>query len=221
MSLYCHLLSLTSEVSDTLLNIYELSANIVQMFLWVWFVTKYFGFKDNKKTNILGFVLIWFICFCEITFVNTIIVYDGMISGIIIVTIVAFAQIYLKGDFYSHLFVSLYGTAIMFVVSSIALFISSFATGLSVEQAITELNSARIILIISCRIAEVVFFYFIIKTKNYYKLPKRDMQFFIFIALLTWAATTIMMRAAMKSGIISNYMFLLALVILQAIASFD
>ena len=214
MSLYCHLLSLTSEVSDTLLNIYELSANVVQMFLWVWFVTKYFGFKDNKKTNILGFVLIWFICFCEITFINTIIVYDGMISGIIIVTIVAFAQIYLKGDFYSHLFVSLYGTAIMFIVSSIALFVSSFATGLSVEQAITELNSARIILIISCRIAEVVFFHFIIKTKNYYKLPKRDMQFFIFIALLTWAATTIMMRAAMKSGIISNYMFLLALVIL-------
>ena len=79
------------------------------MFLWVWFVTKYFGFKDNKKTNILGFVLIWFICFCEITFINTIIVYDGMISGIIIVSIVAFAQIHLKGDFYSHLFVSLYG----------------------------------------------------------------------------------------------------------------
>ena len=214
MSLYCHLLSLTSEVSDTLLNIYELSANIAQMFLWVWFLTKYFGFKDNKKTNIIGFILTWFICFCEITFINTIIVYDGMISGIIIVTIVIYAHFCLKGDVYSHLFVALYGTAIMFIVSSIALFVSSFATGLSVEQAITDLNLARIILIISCRIAEVIFFLFIIKTKNYYKLPKRDMRFFIFIAMLTWAATTIMMRAAMKSGVISNYMFLLALVIL-------
>ena len=214
MSLYCHLLSLTSEVSDTLLNIYELSANIAQMFRWVWFLTKYFGFKDNKKTNIIGFILTWFICFCEITFVNTIIVYDGMISGIIIITIVIFAHFCLKGDVYSHLFVALYGTAIMFIVSSIALFVSSFATGLSVEQAITDLNLARIILIISCRIAEVIFFLFIIKTKNYYKLPKREMRFFIFIAMLTWAATTIMMRAAMKSGVISNYMFLLALVIL-------
>ena len=198
----------------TLLNIYELSANIVQMLLWVWFVTKYFGFKDNKKTNIIGFFLTWFICFCEITFINTIIVYDGMISGIIIISIVIFAQIYLKGDVYSHLFVALYGTAIMFIVSSIALFVSSFATGLSVEQTITDLNPARIILIISCRIAEVIFFLFIIKTKNYYKLPKRDMKLFIFIALLTWVATTIMMRAAMKSGVISNYMFSLALVIL-------
>lgn len=184
------------------------------MFLWVWFLTKYFGFKDNKKTNIIGFVLTWFICFCEITFINTIIVYDGMISGIIIITIVIYAHFCLNGDVYSHLFVALYGTAIMFIVSSIALFVSSFATGLSVEQAITDLNLARIILIISCRIAEVIFFLFIIKTKNYYKLPKRDMRFFIFIAMLTWAATTIMMRAAMKSGVISNYMFLLALVIL-------
>ena len=213
-NLFYHLLSSISEVSDTLLNIYELSANIAQMFLWVWFLTKYFGFKDNKKTNIIGFILTWFICFCEITFVNTIIVYDGMISGIIIITIVIYAHFCLKGDVYSHLFVALYGTAIMFIVSSIALFVSSFATGLSVEQAITDLNLARIILIISCRIAEVIFFLFIIKTKNYYKLPKRDMRFFIFIAMLTWAATTIMMRAAMKSGVISNYMFLLALVIL-------
>ena len=214
MNLFYHLLSSISEVSNTLLNIYELSANIAQMFLWVWFLTKYFGFKDNKKTNIIGFILTWFICFCEITFINTIIVYDGMISGIIIVTIVIYAHFCLKGDVYSHLFVALYGTAIMFIVSSIALFVSSFATGLSVEQAITDLNLARIILIISCRIAEVIFFLFIIKTKNYYKLPKRDMRFFIFIAMLTWAATTIMMRAAMKSGVISNYMFLLALVIL-------
>ena len=214
MSLCCRLLSLISEVSDTLLNIYELSANIAQMFLWVWFLTKYFGFKDNKKANIIGFVLTWFICFCEITFINTIIVYDGMISGIIIITIVIYAHFCLKGDVYSHLFVALYGTAIMFIVSSIALFVSSFVTGLSVEQAITDLNLARIILIISCRIAEVIFFLFIIKTKNYYKLPKRDMRFFIFIAMLTWAATTIMMRAAMESGVISNYMFLLALVIL-------
>ena len=52
MSLCCRLLSLISEVSDTLLNIYELSANIAQMFLWVWFLTKYFGFKDNKKAQV-------------------------------------------------------------------------------------------------------------------------------------------------------------------------
>ena len=212
-NLFYHLLSSISEVSDTLLNIYELSANIAQMFLWVWFLTKYFGFKDNKKTNIIGFILTWFICFCEITFINTIIVYDGMISGIIIITIVIFAHFCLKGDVYSHLFVALYGTAIMFIVSSIALFVSSFVTGMSVEQAITDLNIARIVLIISCRIAEVIFFLFIIKTKSYYKLPKRDMKFFIFIALLTWLATTFMMRAALKSAEISVYMFLLSLVL--------
>ena len=72
MNLFYRLLSLISEVSYTLLNIYELSANIAQMFLWVWFLTKYFGFKDNKKTNIIGFILTWFICFCEITFIETI-----------------------------------------------------------------------------------------------------------------------------------------------------
>ena len=81
------------------------------------------------------------------------------------------------------------------------------------EQAITDLNIARIVLIISCRIAEVIFFLFIIKTKSYYKLPKRDMKFFIFIALLTWLATTFMMRAALKSAEISVYMFLLSLVL--------
>ena len=214
MSLFCHLLSLTSEVNDELLNIYELSANIVQMFLWVWFVTKYFGFKDNKKTNIIGFVLTWFICFCEITFINTIIVYDGMISGIIVVTIVLFAQICLKGDLYSHLFVTLYGTAIIFIVSGVALFVSSFATGMSIEQAITDVTLTRIILMISCRLAEFLILSFIIKTKNYYKLPKRDMSFFVFIALLTWVATTIMMRVALKSAEISIYMFLLSFVIL-------
>ena len=213
MSLYCHLLSLTSEVSDTLLNIYELLASFIQTFLWVWFITKYFEFNKSKKTNIIGFIVTWLLCFFEITFINLIIVYDGMISGIIVATMVIYAQLYLKGDLYSHLFVSLYGTAIMFIVSSVAIFISAFAMGSSVEEAITDLTYARIILITSCRIAEFLAFRFIVKTKNNYRLLKRDMKFFIFIALLTWLATTFMMRAALKSAEISVYMFLLSLVL--------
>ena len=200
-------------MSDTLLNIYELLANLIQTFLWVWFSTKYFEFNKNKRTNAIGFIVTWLLCFLEITYINSIIVYDGIISGISVVTIVIYAHFYLKGNLYSHLFVTLYGTAIMFIVSSVALFISSFAMGTSVEEAITELTYARIILIVSCRFAELLIFGFIIKTKNNYKLPKRDMKFFIFIALLTWLATTIMMRAALKSAEISIYMFLLALVI--------
>ena len=197
-----------------MMNVCELLANLIQIFLWTWFVTEYFEFKKQNVIYRLGFLIVWILCFVEISFINQIIVYDGILSGIIVVSLIVYAQLCLKGNLYFHIYVTLYSTAILFSISSIALFITAYVTGMDITSVISDTSSTRLVLLLVCRISEFSVFKIVTKIKKNHNLPKRDMQFFIFIALFTWLAATLMMRATIKSTEIFSYMFALSLILI-------
>ena len=62
----------------------ELTSNLVQMIILTWFVSKFFGYKYNRGFNLIGFIVVCLVAFIEISFINSIMIYDGLVSIIVV-----------------------------------------------------------------------------------------------------------------------------------------
>lgn len=192
-------------------NIIELVVNIVQMFIWTWFITAFFGYK--KSSYKIGFFVTWIVITSEITFINRIIPYDGILTGILTVTLVIYAKICLKGRTYFHIFISLFSTAIIFSIGGLATLSLSFFSGFGINAMLTNFTLWRGIGVISCRIFEYIIFRAVILIKDEYQLTNREWILFITMPLLTWLSVVLMMNAAIVSAAVQLYVFCMTLII--------
>lgn len=190
----------------------ELSANFIQMFIWTWFMTAFFGFKRDGFSAKFGFILMWLAAVIEITYINYVATYDGFLTGFVALTFVIYAQVYLKGNIGSHIFISIYTVAIIFTLSSATLFLFSYNTGLSTESHIADFSCWRIIIVYLCRILEFLVFKFIVRINTNYKLTKKEWIPFIALPLATWGGVTFMTQATIESESVLPQMFYIAII---------
>ncbi len=105
--------------------VFELLASFVQMFIWLWFVTEFLGFKTNLLFGRIGFVITLLALQLELSYVNNIVVYDGFLALFFVLTVIVYALLILKGEVFQKIFVVIYSTAIIFTISTIVLFLCS------------------------------------------------------------------------------------------------
>lgn len=190
----------------------ELSANLIQMFIWTWFMTAFFGFKRSGFASKVGFLLMWMAAFLEISYINHIIDYDGFLTGIITITFIIYAQCYLKGNLGTHIFIALYSTAIIFILASVTIFIFSYITGFSTKSHIADFSIRRIVIVYLCRVLEFLVFKFIVRINANYKLTKKEWIPFIALPLATWGGVTFMTQATIESESVLPQMFYIAII---------
>ncbi len=190
----------------------ELLSNLVQTFILTWFISTFFGFKYDGLIKGIAFLSVWIITFVELTLVNRLIVYEGIIAGISIITLIVYAKIFLKSSFLAHSFLVFFSYAIVFSASSIILFLFSYLSGNNIESLILDFNIWRIAMILLIRSVEYIIFSFIIKVNDKYILTKKEWVLFISMPLMTWIAVTLMTNAAIISEEILSYMFYIAVI---------
>lgn len=193
-------------------NLIELAASFVQMFLWTWFITKTFGFKNENYISKIGFVVIWMTGFLEIAFINKIVVYDGFLSGFICLTYLIYARLYLKGSFWSQLFVILFSEALIFTAGSVIIFSLSIISGNTTGSLIEEFSCYRVAMIIVARTVEYIIFRAVININAEYALTKKEWFLFAAMPALTWAATTIITTVSMEAHSIRVELFYIVLI---------
>lgn len=193
-------------------NIIEYVATAVQLYIWLWFASRFFGFKNDAHK--IGLFITWVVVFLEITFINQIIPYDGILSGCLTVTLIIYARICLKGSAYFHIFVSIFSTAIIFALNGVVILLLSFLSGQSIIWLLTELTVWRIALFILCRVLEYSIFRAVIHMKHEYELTRKEWTLFIAMPLLTWLAVVLMMNAAIAERSVQSYMFCLTLIVI-------
>ena len=66
----------------------ELFSNLIQTFTLTWFISSFFGYKYFGIIKYLGVFIIWFAEFIAISYMNLIIVYEGLLS-------IIFASLYI------------------------------------------------------------------------------------------------------------------------------
>ncbi len=190
----------------------ELASNLLQMIIWTWFMTSFFGGKCGGITQRLGAVAVTLVTFAEISVINHIALYDGILSGAMVITYVIYAQIFLKGSLNSHIFISIFAIAIIFTASSILIFIISYFAELTAGEIFEKLTVWRVIGICLCRLFEFLIFHVILKISSEYALTKREWILFITMPLATWIAVIFMTQATVKSPEVLPQMFYIAII---------
>lgn len=192
-------------------NLIELAASFIQMFLWTWFITKTFGFQNDNNISKIGFVVMWMTAFAEISLINKIVVYDGFLSGIIGLTCLIYARLYLKGSFWSQVFVILFSIAIIFTVGSVIIFLLSFVTGNTTGSLIEEFTWYRLTIIVVARVLEYIIFRAVININSEYALTKKEWFLFAAMPALTWASVSIITSVSMEAYSIRAELFYIVL----------
>ncbi len=190
-------------------QIIELSATIVQMFIWVWFIRKFFTPKFSGTDRIFALITVAIVC-AEVSFMNKIMVYEGLLSVIILLTIIIYSHIFLKGSLVMHVFINIYAISVIFSVSSMLIFIASHISGINTEGMIIDLTLWRFIMIIICRVLEFLIFSWVIKINAEFEFKKSEWLIFIGLPLVTYIATTIITNATIKSPEIISEMLCVA-----------
>ena len=193
---------------------FELASNLLQVFIYTWFVTTLFGFKEKNGKSILMFVLTIITGFSILSFINAAVLYDGLLSGFVTLTVTLYSCVILKGDFFKKVFVNVFATAIIFTLASLAIFITSHISGKYAGYMISVLSHWRVIGVCFCRLFEYLIFRAIIKINMEYTLTKKEWTLFIALPAATWVALTFMTQAVIISNEILKYMFYIIFILI-------
>ncbi|MEE1050099.1 MAG: GHKL domain-containing protein [Clostridia bacterium] len=186
--------------------IVEFSASALQLFMLVWLVTRLFDYK-YKKYNKSCFMAAWIVVMFETIFINYIAVYDSFLSGMVIITLVIYCQLFFKGKVYIHAFVSFFAMAIIFTVGSITIFSVSYISGVEPEFLMSEFSAWRLIIICVSKLMEFCAFRTIIYINEEYSLSVKEWILFITVAAMTWCVVTFMTKAALLAPEILPFAF--------------
>ncbi len=194
--------------------IFEQSATLVQMFIWLWFVTSFLKFRVSPLVGKIGFVVFLGLLVAELNIINSIVVYDGFLGAIVVLTCGLYALIFLKGEILQKIFVVAYSSAMLFTISTLMLFLFSHYSGRSTENLIAEFTIWRVIVVAVSRLLEFVAYKFIMKLNDEFTLAKKDWIIFITMPILTWSVVTTMMYVTIEHEDSVPQMFYIAVIML-------
>ena len=192
----------------------ELISNLIQTITITWFITNFFGFKRENKLNTIPFILVWLLVFVEISFMNAIILYEGILAGISILTYIMYARIFLKGRLEMHCFISIFSFSIIFATSTIFFFVGISLSGETVIDFATKMSLIRTVLLFLLRILEFIIFKAIIRVNSEYALTMKEWFLFTTMPFLTWIMMTFLSSAVISSYTVLPQMLYASLIML-------
>lgn len=191
---------------------FEIVASLLQILIWTWFITSFLGLKSEKIIYKIGFILMWGIAFVQIYFINQIVLYDGFFTVLIAITYFIYARCCLKGGYQYQIFLILFSTAILFTLSSVVIFLTSYISGVPTESLIGQFSYRRVLIICLCRVLEYIVFKAVIKINAEYKLTKQEWMLFTTMPLLTWIGITLITKSTIQTRVIMPYMFYVSMI---------
>lgn len=193
---------------------FEVFITYIQVIIWVWFVSSYFGYKYKGMRRIIGFVAAVNVITIEIAFINALVTYDGFGAIIFIVTMLLYARLFLNGDVLMQTFVSIFSAAIIFIIASLTIFYICYLTGVQTESVMLGFSAERVIIAALCRTLEFVVFKIILYIKKEYYLTTKEWFLIIAMSVMTWCATIFITKSALDDDKLIIYLICLATVLL-------
>jgi len=187
-------------------SIFEIGASMAQVFLMVWFMSNFCGYKYDGVRKYIGFISVFLFDFLFITYITSFIIYDGLISIISVIASFIYASICLKGNIYKHIFAPVFCMVLIFTLSNVFIQIMSNIFNKDIAELMGTFSYQRIIILVGCRVVEYATFKTILYMKTEYKLTNREWLLFAFTAFLTWIEITQFTNASLAEPAINRYM---------------
>lgn len=147
-------------------TVFELSINLIETFMVIWFMSEFLGYRLEKPKRQIGFGIAWLVNFLELSYLNYLMPFEGLLAFIQILIYIVYARICLKGRFTRQLFVIFFTQAIVAMVSMVSSFAMSGLLHVSVEKLFGEFSAERILMVVSGRLLLFYLFRLILQLKS-------------------------------------------------------
>lgn len=187
---------------------FELGVNLVETCMILWFLTKYLGSNYEGLRQKLGFAGFWLLYFLELSFINYIIPFEGLLGFIPAIIYFFYALCFLKGSWGQKLFISIFTQAIVAMASIGMIFLVSFMSRVTVSGIITDFSAERVFLVVSSKIVLFYLLCIILQIKSDASLHLRGWTLLICLPVLTLVSMIFLMQSALIAPEISHYTFM-------------
>lgn len=155
-------------------HIFEFAVNILDSYLVLDFINKYFGEKEKSRKSRMGFVLIWVISVINLSIFSFNASYEIYSSITQIALNLIYATIYLKGNYGSKIFISTFTMCLVVLVAGFSSFFISQLHDYGIMEIYVRFSRVRLIAIL---LSKVLFFQItriILRIKENAKLLLQD-----------------------------------------------
>ena len=198
-----------------MVNLFELSVNVLEMTIVLGFLTAYFGCK-YKGLKMIAVFLSGLICSVgTITYLNSIYIYEGFLSLIFIGIYFLYSLLFLKGDPYTKLFISGF-------INCIVYFISLFSTLCMAEiftydyNVLYGMTIERVILIAITKILLLSVCILLLKFKFHNIAKRRDMVIIIIMPIVAEMSMVGIMQVFLKYSELKSELLLATISVMLA-----
>lgn len=155
--------------------IFELAINILDSFLVLDFITRYFGFKSKSVSNYIGFVVMWGISAVCVTLFSLHSSYEIFSSLLQILINIVFCMLYLKGSTGAKVFISTFMMCLMALIAGFSTFLMGQIHDHDIQDIFTEFSRIRIITVLISKVLLFQVTRIILHIKGNAKIFMQDM----------------------------------------------
>ena len=195
-------------MKDVFWKSFELAVNAFECFVILEFLTKFFGSKSKGCKQNIGFTAAFIVAFLELSYINHLFVFEGLIIFIAIFIYFLYGVAFLKGKRIAQFFMSVTVMALIIFINAIVAPMISFATGQKIEALMGKANIYRFVYVI---VTKITFFYatrLILKLKNKddFKLNLIEWVAILSIPIISIATIVFILQISVNT---QNYLFIL------------
>lgn len=155
--------------------IFELTINILDSFLVLDFITRYFGFKSKSVGNYIGFVVTWAISAGCVALFSLHSSYEIFSSLLQILINIVFCILYLKGSIGAKIFISAFTMCLVVLIAGFSTFLMGHIHDYNIQDIFTEFSRIRIITVLISKVLLFQVTRMILHIKENAKLLMQDM----------------------------------------------
>lgn len=180
-----------------MISLFEIGVNIVEMFIVLSFLTRYFGSKYDGIKSICGFLLGLIVAVATITYLNSMYIYEAFLGLVFIVIYFLYCVIFLKGDIYNKLFISGFINCIVYYIALLSTLCVSIITDGHIER-LYILSAERVVSIVSGKIVLVIACLILLKYRFNYAAKRRNMVLLISMPIIAELSMVGIMQIFLK-----------------------
>ena len=132
-----------------MINLFEISINVLEEFITIMFITLYLGCKYNDIRKYIGFIVTLIISVTMISVMNYFYQYEGILGLSFILIYFIYSLFFLKGNTYIKLFISGFANSIVYFSAMLAIIGTGILFSFTPEKIFSPTAERLLIIFIS------------------------------------------------------------------------
>lgn len=194
--------------------IFELAINILDSFLVLDFVTRYFGFKSKSVGNYIGFLVTWAISAGCVALFSLHSSYEIFSSLLQILINVVFCILYLKGSIGTQIFISTFTMCLVVLIAGFSTFLMGHIHDYNIQDIFTEFSRIRIITVLISKVLLFQATRIILHIKENAKLFMQDIMPLVVSPVLSICTVFILTNISVMYPALQEKIFYVVLLII-------